>query len=241
MTLTSILLLGFLLGMRHALEADHLAAMATLASASRSMTHTVRQGVAWGAGHTLVLVVFGGAVVLLGREIPSATAQSLEAMVGCMLVLLGASTLYRLWRDRVHLHRHRHADGADHFHAHAHSLDYRSHDLSGHRHTHARWLPGRAIVIGMVHGLAGSAALVLLSVQAIQSWSGALAYILIFGIGSMLGMGVLSAAIAVPLRLSARYLTNAHVLFTATIGSATVVLGTCMVYRNCVGISGVHG
>ncbi len=241
MTLTSILLLGFLLGMRHALEADHLAAMATLASASPSMTHTVRQGVAWGAGHTLVLVVFGGAVILLGRDIPSGTAQSLEAVVGCMLVLLGASTLHRLWRDRVHLHRHRHADGADHFHAHAHNLDDQGHDSGGHRHTHARWLPGRAIVVGMVHGLAGSAALVLLSVQAVQSWSAALAYILIFGVGSMLGMGLLSAAIAMPLCLSTRYLTSAHVLFTATIGSATVVLGVCMVYRISLGISGVHG
>lgn len=203
-TLASVLLLGFLLGMRHALEADHLAAVASLATTSSSLISTMRQGVAWGAGHTMTLLLFGGAVVLLGKEVPPGAARLLEAMVGAMLVLLGATTLYRLRRDRVNPHG-------------------------------TRW-PARAMVVGMVHGLAGSAALVLLSVQAIRSAIGALAYIGIFGLGSIIGMALSSAMIAMPLRLSARYLAGAHVLFTSLIGLATVALGSVILYR--IGIAG---
>jgi hypothetical protein len=248
MTLASILLLGFLLGMRHALEADHLAAVATLATASSSLTHTIRQGVAWGAGHTLTLLLFGGVVILLGKEVPQNAAQSLEAIVGGMLVLLGAHTLYRLRRNRVHLHRHQHADGADHFHAHSHRQDCRgSNTLFGHNgqayrhdHGHARRLPTRALIVGMVHGLAGTAALVLLSVQAIRSaW--ALVYIAFFGFGSILGMALLSAVIAMPLRLSARYLNRAHAVFTGTIGLATLLFGALIIYRISVGSGVAHG
>jgi len=241
MTLASILLLGFLLGMRHALEADHLAAVATLATASPSLNHTVRQGIAWGAGHTLTLLLFGGVVILLGKEVPQSAAQSLEAVVGGMLIALGVHTLYRLRRDRVHLHRHQHAGGADHFHAHSHRNERSGHDATRHDHRHARRLPTRAVLVGMVHGLAGTAALVLLSVQAIESWVWALVYIVIFGFGSILGMAVLSAAIAMPLRLSARYLTSAHVVFTGAIGFATVLLGALMLYRIGFGSTVGHG
>jgi High-affinity nickel-transport protein len=239
-TLTSILLLGFLLGMRHALEADHLAAVATLATTSASLTNTVRQGVAWGAGHTLTLLLFGGFVILLGKEIPQSAAQSLEGIVGGMLILLGGHTLFRLGRDRVHMHRHRHTDGTDHFHAHSHGQDRRLRPADRHEHGHARRLPTRAVIVGMVHGLAGTAALVLLSVQAIQSaW--AIVYIGLFGCGSILGMALLSAVIAMPLRLSARYLDRAHAVFTGVIGLSTALLGVLMIYRIGVGSSLAHG
>jgi hypothetical protein len=240
MTLASILILGFLLGMRHALEADHLAAVATLATASTSLPNTIRQGVAWGAGHTLTLLLFGGVVILLGKEVSPDIAQILEGIVGGMLILLGAHTLYRLQRDRVHLHRHIHANGADHFHAHSHRAGSAGLKSDSHDHVHERRLPTRAVIVGMVHGLAGTAALVLLSVQAIHSaW--ALVYIALFGIGSILGMALLSAVIAMPLRLSARYLQRAHAAFSGAIGLATVVLGAVMIYRIAVGGNPTHG
>ena len=141
-TLASILALGFVLGMRHATDADHLAAVATLATRSRSVGHTVAQGIAWGTGHTLTLMLFGGAVLVLGAVVPARAAQALELAVGVMLVLLGADALYRLRRKRVHFHAHRHADGVAHFHAHSHRGEGAPHDPARHEHMHPRELSG---------------------------------------------------------------------------------------------------
>jgi ABC-type nickel/cobalt efflux system permease component RcnA len=238
-TVTSILALGFLLGMRHALDADHLAAVATLATRSRSVGHTLLQGVAWGTGHTLTLMLFGGAVLVLGLVLPARAAQALELTVGVMLVVLGADVLYRLWRERVHFHAHRHADGVAHFHAHSHQDESAPHDPARHEHRHPRGFPGRALLVGMVHGMAGSAALILLSLEALRSPTWGLVYIAIFGLGSILGMAALSAAIAVPLRLTSRRLTRAYDGLSAAVGLATLVLGCYIVYR--IGIEGMLG
>ena len=110
-TSLSILVVGLLLGMKHATDADHLAAVATLATRQGSLAQTLRQGVAWGVGHTLTLMGFGGAVLLLGQAISPGLERALETAVGAMLVLLGADVLRRLARDRIHFHVHRHARG----------------------------------------------------------------------------------------------------------------------------------
>jgi len=231
MTLSSILMFGFLVGMRHALEADHLAAVATLATRSRSVAQTIGLGVAWGMGHTLTLMLFGGAVLLLGLVLPIQAANALELAVGVMLVLLGVDVLYRLWRDRVHFHWHRHPGGVAHVHAHSHRDAQEVHDPAQHRHMHLRDFPVRALLVGMVHGMAGSAALILLSLEAVGSVSWGLAYIALFGVGSILGMALLSAAIAVPMRLTSRHLTRVFDGLSAAVGLATVLLGCYMVYR----------
>jgi hypothetical protein len=230
MTIGSLLLVGFLLGMRHAMDADHLAAVATLATRG-GIAQTVRQGLAWGTGHTVTLLAFGGAVLLLGLVVPAKAAQGLEAVVGVMLVLLGADVLHRLRRDQVHFHEHRHADGVRHFHAHSHRGERSLHDPAQHRHAHLHGFPLRALVVGMVHGMAGTAALVLLSLEAMPSVAWGLAYIAIFGLGSIIGMALLSAAIAVPLRLSSRHLNHVHGALVAVVGLATMGLGGVMVYR----------
>lgn len=235
MTLTSILLLGLLLGMRHAMDADHLAAVAALATRSGSLAHTVRQGAAWGAGHTITLMIFGGAVLVLGLVVPLQAAQALELAVGVMLVLLGADVLYRVRRDRLHFHQHRHPDGVAHFHAHSHRDERSRHDPARHWHGHLRNFPSRALLVGMVHGMAGSAALILLSLEAMKSVAWGLAYIAVFGLGSILGMALLSAVIAVPLRLSSRHLTWAHCGLSAVVGLATMGLGCYVVYKIGVG------
>lgn len=229
MTLASVLALGFLLGMRHATDADHLAAVATLATRSRSLGHTVLQGVAWGTGHTLTLMLFGGAVLVLGLVVPAQAAQALELAVGVMLVLLGAEALYRLRRERIHFHAHHHTGGVAHFHAHSHLGQDAPHDPARHEHPHG--FPARALVVGMVHGMAGSAALVLLSLEALRSPAWGLVYIAVFGLGSILGMAALSAAIAVPLRLSSRRLTRARDGLSAAVGLATLILGCYIVFR----------
>jgi hypothetical protein len=233
MSVATILLLGFLLGTRHALEADHLAAVATLATRSRSVGRTVGLGVAWGMGHTLTLMLFGGAVLLLGLVVPEKAAKGLEFTVGVMLAILGANVLYRLWRDRIHFHWHRHGEGVAHLHAHGHAGQTDPHQAAQHDHVHWRWraFPLRALMVGMVHGMAGSAALILLSLEAVDSAAWGLGYIAIFGAGSILGMALLSVAIAVPLRLTSQYLSRAYGLLTGAVGLATLALGCSMIYR----------
>jgi hypothetical protein len=228
LTTLSILVVGLLLGMKHATEADHLAAVATLATRQSSLGQTVRQGIAWGIGHTLTLLGFGGAVLVLGRAISPELEQALETGVGLMLVVLGADVLRRLVRDRVHFHAHRHDGGIEHVHAHGHRGEGR-HELSSHGHAHAGRWPLRALVVGMVHGMAGSAALLMLSVGSAPSWLVGLGYIALFGIGSIVGMALLSAAIALPLRWSAGSLTGLHRLMTALVGASSIALGAVMV------------
>jgi ABC-type nickel/cobalt efflux system permease component RcnA len=115
-----VLGIGFLLGMQHALEADHIAAVSSIAARRTDVRDIVKHGLTWGLGHTLTLFAFAGAAILLGHAIPDRLARPLETAVGIMLVGLGAHVLWRLWRDRVLFHRHRHGDGTEHIHVHSH-------------------------------------------------------------------------------------------------------------------------
>ncbi|MBA3848226.1 MAG: urease accessory protein, partial [Planctomycetes bacterium] len=166
--MNAILVLGFLLGMRHALEADHVAAVASLATRSRGSRHAMFQGIAWGLGHTITLFLACSAVLFLDTVVPERLAQGLEAAVGAMLILLGADVIRRMLRDRVHFHTHQHGDGVVHFHAHSHAGESGPH-ISQHRHGHLRDFPVRALCIGLMHGLAGSAALILLTLTTVAS------------------------------------------------------------------------
>ena len=225
----SILGLGFLIGMKHALEADHVAAVASLASGSKSIGETTRMGVAWGVGHTVTLFVIGSVVLALDWVVPETFAVILEFVVGLMLVGLGLDVMIRLARRKAHFHAHAHG-GAHHFHAHGHT-PMGGHDASAHGHAHPRGLPVRALLVGIVHGMAGSAALVLLTLSTISSlWLG-FAYMLLFGFGSVIGMAILSCAIALPLRFTAGRLTWAFRGLTAGVGAATVVLGVSIAWR----------
>ena len=239
--IASILVFGFLLGMRHALDADHLAAVASLATRSRSLAQTVGHGIAWGIGHTLTLLAFGGAVLMLGLSVPLRTAHALELAVGVMLVPLGIEVLYRLWRDRIHFHRHSHATAIVHFHAHSHRGERTAHDPDRHRHQHLRSLPARALVVGMVHGLAGSAALILLSLEAAESVRWGVAYLAMFGAGSIAGMALVSAAIAVPLRLTSSRLTWAQGSLSTIVGIANIGRGCYIVFQSAGASFGLGG
>ncbi len=225
----SVLGLGFLIGMKHALEADHVAAVASLASGGKSIGETTRMGVAWGLGHTVTLFLIGSVVLVLDWMVPETIALILEFVVGLMLVGLGIDVMVRMTRRKAHFHAHAHGD-AHHFHAHRHAPEGK-HDAPAHTHAHPRGLPIRALLVGIVHGLAGSAALVLLTLSTIQSlWLG-LAYMLLFGLGSVVGMAILSCAIALPLRFTAARLTWAFRGLTAGVGAATVVLGVSIAWR----------
>jgi hypothetical protein len=225
----SLLLLGLVLGMRHALEADHLAAVASLATRSKGMRGTVLQGAVWGLGHTLTLLAVGGACLLVRAAISERVAAALEGAVGVMLLLLGADVLRRMRQRRVHLHVHRHADGTVHLHAHRHAAE-EAHDRDHHQHAHEGF-PLRALLVGMVHGLAGSAALLLLTLTTLSSaWLG-VAYITVFGIGSIAGMAVLAAVISLPLQGTARHLTGWYNGLEAVIGAGTLLVGAWVLYH----------
>lgn len=225
-----ILGLGFLLGMQHALEADHIAAVSSIAARRSRVGDIVKHGLTWGLGHTATLFVFAGIAMLLGRAIPEGVARPLEAAVGIMLLGLGGHVLWRLWRDRVHFHRHGHADGTVHFHAHSHAGDRLPHLRAAHVHAHGfRW---RTLLVGLMHGMAGSAALLVLVASQAASPAAGLGYVALFGVGSMIGMGALSAVIAVPLAVSARFLTVANHALQGAVGIVTIAVGVVTLAEN---------
>lgn len=228
----SVLVLGCVIGMRHALEADHVAAVASLATRSRSISETLRQGAFWGLGHTATLFVSGTIVLTLDAVIPERLAQALELLVGLMLIGLGMDVLHRIIKDRVHFHTHRHENGTIHFHAHSHAGET-GHDSARHNHAHSRVFPARALCVGSMHGMAGSAALILLSLQAVDTPAQGMLYIALFGLGSIFGMMALSAMIAIPLRFAAaaQGLTRVHIGLQAAIGLVTMVMGTMLAYQ----------
>jgi hypothetical protein len=225
-----ILGLGFLLGMQHALEADHIAAVSSIAARRTDVGDIVKHGLTWGLGHTLTLFVFAGAAILLGHAIPEHFARPLETAVGFMLVGLGAHVLWRLWRDRVHFHRHGHGDGTVHFHAHSHAGETVSHARAAHVHGHGHGFRWRTLLVGLMHGMAGSAALLMLAVSQASSAAAGLGYVALFGIGSMVGMGALSSVIAVPLAVSARWLTWANSGLQGAVGVVTIAIGAMTIH-----------
>ncbi len=217
--------------MRHTLEADHLAAVASLTSNTHSKKQALKQGAVWGIGHTVTLFVFGSAALLLDRVISTQLATTLEFFVGVMLCGLGADVIYRLHKGRVHFHHHRHANEESHFHAHSHSNDGK-HDDDAHEHTHVRGFPKRALFVGAIHGLAGSAALIVLTLQSVESVATGLWYITLFGVGSIIGMASLSFVVAIPLRQSAKGLTRLHSALQLVIGTVTVFIGISLAVEN---------
>jgi hypothetical protein len=218
-----ILGLGFLIGLQHALEVDHIAAVSSIAARRNDIGNIVKHGLTWGLGHALTLFVFAGAALLLGHAIPNVLARPLETAVGIMLIGLGAHLLWRLWRDRVHFHRHRHGDGTVHLHAHSHVSEIAPHAASAHQHDHGfRW---RTLLVGLMHGMAGSAALLVLAVSQASSPAVGLAYVALFGVGSMIGMGALSALIALPIAMSARWLTWANRSLQGAAGALAIAIG----------------
>jgi high-affinity nickel permease len=227
--MSGILALGFLLGMQHALEADHIAAVSSIAARRTEIGDIVRHGLTWGLGHTLTLFAFAGAAILLGHAIPESVARPIETAVGIMLVGLGTHVLWRLWRDRVHFHLHGHGDGTVHLHAHSHAGETLPHARVAHAHAHGfRW---RTLLVGLMHGMAGSAALLVLTVSQAPSPAAGLCYVALFGIGSMVGMGALSTVIAVPLAVSARWLTWANRGLQGAVGIVTTLIGLTTIYH----------
>jgi len=192
----AVLSLGLFLGLKHATDADHVVAVTTFVSQESSIVRSCWIGAFWGLGHTLSLAIAGVLVIGLKVNVPDWLSERLELGVAAMLVLLGANVIFRTLRSRAEVHRHDHAHelAADrHSHWHIHWL--------GHSHDHSGWTHAglRPLLTGMVHGAAGSAALMLLVLSTIRSPLEAFLYILIFGLGSIAGMFAISFLLAIPL------------------------------------------
>lgn len=234
MTNFSILFFGFLLGMRHATEADHLTAIFTLITQRGSLSQGLKLGVAWGAGHTLTLALLGGTVLVLGKTIPANFAQSLEVIVGVMLLLLGSDVLRRLYKDEASLNNYLCRPKHIQLRMIASSKKLNNNaPLS----LHSKKIPARALLIGMVHGLAGSSALILISLEQASTVSAGLIYIVIFGMGSILGMGILSLAIAFPAYVTATRWNYAYRNFSIAAGLTSAFMGVNIIYQSGLNLS----
>jgi nickel/cobalt transporter (NicO) family protein len=223
----SILGLGFILGLQHALDADHLAAVSAIVTESKSILSSSLVGAIWGIGHTLSLLIAGVAVILLNLKIGEKTEKGLEFCVGIMLIGLGANAIYKLARGgKLHLHAHQHG-GHSHLHPHIHENS--SKDESGTHHGFR--LSPRPLLVGMMHGLAGSAGLMLLVVASTQSPLLSLTYIAVFGIGSIGGMLVMSALVSLPIHLTTAHFARVNFAVRTLAGVFSFVFGLFMVYE----------
>jgi ABC-type nickel/cobalt efflux system permease component RcnA len=224
--------LGFVLGLKHATEADHLVAVTTIVSEQRSIWRSSLVGALWGVGHTAALLAAGVLVILLGVAIPDPVAAVLEFLVALMIVFLGSRILYLTLRHRTHVHVHTHShEGHAHTHFHFHD-ESDAHEVSdrdqGSPH-HPRKLSGwRPLVVGMVHGLAGSAVLTLLVLTEVVrdgSRVRGMAYLLVFGIGSIGGMLLMSTLISLPLVLTTRRFERIEVPMRVVVSISSIAFG----------------
>ncbi|OGK21462.1 hypothetical protein A3C23_05000 [Candidatus Roizmanbacteria bacterium RIFCSPHIGHO2_02_FULL_37_13b] len=213
--LAALLGFGLILGFKHALDADHVVAVSTIVSKTKSLKKSSIFGALWGAGHTTTLFLSGLIILILKITIPAKLAYFFEGCVGVVLVFMGLDVLRNLRKNNMHNHLHIH-ENVKHSHEHNHI------DL----HHHHK----RSFLIGMLHGLAGSAALMLLVLTTVKSTFQGLLFILIFGIGSMAGMFITSAIIGLPFVLTSRFerINEAVKLLAGTI---SIILGITIVFE----------
>jgi ABC-type nickel/cobalt efflux system permease component RcnA len=183
--------IGLALGFRHAFEPDHLAVVSTLATRQASPLAAARLGLAWALGHTASMGVVVLAIIALGVRFPASLWPVADLLVGALLIVLGGSVLYRYWRGGWHLHTHRHGAGEGaHLHLHSHAVS------PAHGHAHPPADLRRSLAFGLLHGLAGSAAILVLLVAAAPTRGAQLAYFLAFGSGTAVGMLGVSLTLA---------------------------------------------
>lgn len=222
-----ILGFGFLLGLKHATDADHLAAVSTIITERRSLWSSAFIGGVWGLGHTISLFLAGVFVLLLDFQIGERAERILEFGVGVMLFLLGLNVLRKLLRGGyLHFHAHEHGERV-HVHPHIHGKRERDEPETHHGFSFSP----RALIIGMIHGLAGSAGLMLVMIPTIESRTVGLLYILVFGIGSIGGMMLMSFLVSLPFRLTATRFNRFNYALQSLAGLVSVGLGLFIIYE----------
>jgi high-affinity nickel-transport protein len=252
--LAAILALGFVLGMRHATDPDHVIAVTTIVSNQRSMKRAAAIGAVWGLGHTLTILLVGGGIILFKWVIPPRVGLTMELAVAVMLIVLGIAniggTLRWLSGQRppppdaqpVHSHAHSHGDYI-HTHPHGHVPERHPHRddatplarLDARLGVLAPYRLVRPLVVGIVHGLAGSAAVALLVLTAIRTPSASLLYLLVFGVGTIAGMSLITAVVGVPFAYASPRLAGFQRHLRLTAGLISLAFGLIIAYQ--IGIS----
>ncbi len=251
-SLLAICVLGFFLGMRHATDPDHVIAVTTIVSRHRTTKGAALIGALWGVGHTLTILAVGTGIILLGWIIPPRVGLSLELSVGVMLIVLGIMNLTGVLQritetatpagnppDPAHVHPHAHNDYV-HSHAHGHQPEAHPHApeqtplarLDGWLGTLGLYQALRPLIVGSVHGLAGSAAIALLVLTTIGNNTGwSILYLLVFGAGTVAGMMLITAGIAWPIAYAGtRYARLPQRLRIAS-GLVSLALGLALAYQ----------
>ena len=233
LSVMAILGLGLVFGLKHATEVDHVVAISTIVSRHKNVFRSAFVGALWGAGHTLSLMAIAILVLWFRIAIPERISGWLEFGVALMIIALGASALWRAMRNNNHVHLHRHShDGLSHTHVHFHEQGTKHNSDSSSQHSHRvsriGWKP---VMVGMMHGLAGSGALTLLVLTQISSvWVGLL-YVLTFGFGSIAGMLLMSGLIGLPFALTSSKLTHAHQGLQTVAAILSICFGIWYAYR----------
>ncbi|KAF6246247.1 high frequency lysogenization protein HflD [Nitrosopumilus sp. b3] len=221
--------LGLVVGIQHAFEPDHMSAVSTQISKSKLMKISSKQliresitkssllGAVWGAGHTTTLVLIGFLTYVLAITIQDQIFLGLEIIVGVMLVFLGVTTILNKKIQFKHKHPHQHKDGTLH-------LDEHDHDDFDHRHTHKSYL------IGLIHGLAGSGSFVVLTAATLDNVEMVLSFILIFGIGSMIGMALVGSLMGIPLVFASK-IGIIQKTFRYVAGIFSLIIGFNIMYQ----------
>ena len=212
LSLVAVLSIGLIFGLKHATEVDHVVAISTIVSRHKNVFRSAVVGALWGAGHTVSLLIIAVIVLSLRIAIPERVSGWLEFGVALMIIGLGASALWRATRTNreVHVHQHSH-NGLSHTHVHFHEHENKHNPKTAATHSHAvsriGWKP---VLVGMMHGLAGSGALTLLVLTQISSSLLGLLYVATFGVGSIVGMLLMSGLIGLPFALTSGRLTHLH-------------------------------
>jgi high-affinity nickel-transport protein len=241
----SALFLGFLLGLQHATDGDHLVAVATILTRERRFANGALVGALWGAGHMTTLTIVGALIIGFKLTVTPAVSGGLELIVAAMLILLGVLRLRdaargfqtvpvgHLAAEHDHgggasvVHSHPHVHGAEQAHEHPHVHPSRRLAALGWR---SGWPAGRALVVGAVHGLAGSAAVSLLVLATLRSTASAVLYLVIFGVGTIIGMTLVTAVMAYPVSLALRY-GRAQQAIAVCAGLGSIVFGLVYGYN----------
>jgi len=229
MTPALIMTLGLAIGLQHAFEPDHVAAISTQLLKRNSKSQSIKQiikegtfkssilGALWGAGHTTTLVIMGLLMFVLAINIPSTIFLGLEFLVGVMLVFLAFTTFSNRKLFKIkHMHPHTHENGTVHIHPHEHNGE--------HKHSH------KSYIIGCIHGLAGSGSLVVLTATTLGNIESVLSFILIFGIGSVIGMVLVSSLIGLPFAFTKK-ISSATKILRYVAGTASLLIGANILYE----------
>ncbi|HEY6153458.1 MAG TPA: sulfite exporter TauE/SafE family protein [Candidatus Udaeobacter sp.] len=225
-----LLALGLVYGLKHATEADHIVAVSAIVSEHKKLARAAIVGALWGAGHTASLVVVGTIVLTLKIAIPERVAGWLEFAVALMIIGLGIIAFRRALSGRSDLHVHRHGHGFfSHSHIHFHETETQVTTVENHAHEVVR-LGIKPTLVGAMHGLAGSAALTLLVLTQIDSPLLGLIYLAVFGVGSILGMLLMSGLVGLPFVLSSRRLSGVHSRLQMLAGLLSIAFGLWYAY-----------